>query len=140
MKPHLEVVAAIICNNKNEVLFAQKLRTAKNSANLWEFPGGKVDDGESHEQALCREILEELNLSIEINKHFISNTHEYPFAVIHLHSYLAISKSDMFENREHQKVIWLQKEKAQNFIFAPADIPVYEKLLRNYSASSTTKA
>lgn len=141
----LDVVAAIISNSQGKILFAQKLATAKNNPLLWEFPGGKVESGESFETALVREIHEELNLNIYIEKPFM--THSFvsesstinPLTslpidhsskqMIHLHVYLVKSATNDFQLNDHQQCLWLKKEKAQELNFAPADIAIFQKLL-----------
>ncbi|MCB0357399.1 MAG: (deoxy)nucleoside triphosphate pyrophosphohydrolase [Bdellovibrionales bacterium] len=124
-----EVVAAIICNSQREILFAQKSSTAQTNAHLWEFPGGKIKIGETPEKALIREIAEELSLPIIVESLFMSHLHKYSFGNIHLHAYLATCKSSEVQLHEHQKIVWLKKEKAQSLNFAPADIPIFQKLL-----------
>ncbi len=131
----IKVVAAIIRNHKEEILFAQRSLDATSCAGLWEFPGGKISDSESEEQALKRELTEELSMVVEIEHAFATSIYRENHndgqraKEIHLKSYLVRALSDNYELRVHEKVLWLKKEKAQNLHLAPADIPIYEKLL-----------
>lgn len=129
MKKTIEVVAAIIANKNNEILFAQRAHDQSQIAGQWEFPGGKIDEGENPTEALTREIKEELELMIEVENYFSSVLYEYPKSTIHLHAYLCRNPSGMGTAIEHQQIVWLKKEKAQNLNFAPADIPIFQKLL-----------
>ncbi|MCB9025948.1 MAG: (deoxy)nucleoside triphosphate pyrophosphohydrolase [Bdellovibrionaceae bacterium] len=129
MKNKIDVVAAIISNDSKEILFAQKPPQDNYLPNFWEFPGGKIKNEETPKDALIREVKEELDLDIQVVKHFKSVLHEYPFARVHLHSYLCFSEKAQAVAFEHQKILWLKKEKAQILNFAPADIPIFQKLL-----------
>ncbi|SDK47259.1 (deoxy)nucleoside triphosphate pyrophosphohydrolase [Sediminibacillus albus] len=128
MKKTVKVVAAIIENEKNEILCA--LRSPSMSIpNMWEFPGGKVEEGEDVYSALEREIDEEMNGNITATEVFNQNIHEYENFIIEL---IAI-KSNLVEGtlvpKEHSKLIWLKRENLASLQWAPADIPAVEQLI-----------
>ena len=128
MKKLIKVVGAIIENENNEILCA--LRSTKMSLpNLWEFPGGKIEEGESLVDAIVREIKEELDCTIEFIDVFNDNIHEYDKFIVNL----ITARCRLIEGEptanEHDKLIWLPKENLPSLNWAPADIPAVEKLL-----------
>ncbi len=125
----IKVVAAIIENENNEILCA--LRSSDMSIpNTWEFPGGKVEEGEDLYSAVVREIDEELDCRIEAQEFFNEHTHEYTAFMINL---VAI-KCKVIEGTpirsEHAKLIWLNRENLSSLKWAPADIPAVEQLIK----------
>ena len=127
MKKHINVVAAVIVNDKNEILCA--LRSPIMALpNLWEFPGGKIEVGESHEVALAREIQEELGITIEVGKNVENTYYEYDTFTIQLISYFATILSGELNATEHAELKWMTPEKLLTLDWAPADIPAVEKL------------
>lgn len=130
MKKKLTVVAAIIENDIGEVLCA--LRSPKMSLpNHWEFPGGKVENGEDIFYALKREINEELHCTIETYDIFNEHTHEYESSIIHLITIKAKIMNGSPKATEHAKLIWLKKENLKSLVWAPADIPAVELLVND---------
>lgn len=130
MKKKIKVVAAIIENDNGEILCA--LRSPQMSLpNYWEFPGGKVEDGEDIFAALKREISEELHCQIETDDIFTESTHEYESSIVHLITIKAKIISGVPQATEHAKLIWLKKENLPSLVWAPADIPAVEMLLRD---------
>ena len=129
MKKQIKVVAAIIENDQNEVLCA--LRAPEMSmGNLWEFPGGKVEENEDPYSALVREISEELGCTIETSYEiFNDNTHEYESFIINLLSIKAKIIDGTPTAKEHSKLIWLKRENLSSLKWAPADIPVVKQLM-----------
>lgn len=128
MKKKIKVVAAIIENNDGEILCA--LRSAKMSIpNHWEFPGGKVEDEEDIFSALKREIKEELRCNIETFDIFHEHIHEYETFIIHLITIKANILRGTPQATEHAKLIWLKRENLKSLVWAPADIPIVDKLL-----------
>lgn len=128
MKKHIKVVGAIILNDCNEVLCA--LRSTKMSlSNLWEFPGGKIESGESLTEALTREIYEELNCKIECYDIFNNNTHEYDNFTVNLITIKCRLLSGTPIAKEHAKLMWLNIENLKSLNWAPADIPAVNQLI-----------
>ena len=99
--------------------------------NLWEFPGGKVESDESLFDAIEREIHEELSCKIKALEIFDENTHEYDKVIVNL---IGI-KCKLIEGspvaKEHSKIIYLPKENLPSLVWAPADIPIVENLIKN---------
>ncbi|OGI09222.1 MAG: hypothetical protein A2X41_01445 [Candidatus Margulisbacteria bacterium GWE2_39_32] len=122
----LEVTAAIIYAN-GKYLIAQR-PLDKSMGGLWEFPGGKVDEGESLESCLIREIQEELELVISINKHFLSVNHYEENVSLNLHSYLCSIIDGEIRLNEHIDYKWITKNEFSLFDFPQADRPIIKKL------------
>lgn len=128
MKKLIKVVGAIIENDNNEILCA--LRSPKMSLpNMWEFPGGKVEENENLAQAIVREIQEELKCSIEYKEVFNDNTHDYEKFIVNLITIKCKIKEGIPIAKEHSKLIWLKRENLQSLKWAPADIPAVEQLV-----------
>lgn len=122
MKKHINVVAAVIHNEHKEILCALR-SPAMALPNLWEFPGGKIEEGESHEIALIREIQEELNIEIEVGENVEDTYFEYENFTIQLTSYFASVKSGEMKATEHAELRWVTSDKLIDLKWAPADIP-----------------
>ena len=120
----IEVVAGIIYKN-NKFLIAQR-NLKKDQVGLWEFPGGKVEKNESYENALIREIKEELNADIEVDEYVGENVHHYPEKDIKLIFYKAKLLSEQIELLEHEGYEWITKEEKDKFEFAGADKVVFD--------------
>jgi 8-oxo-dGTP diphosphatase len=127
----MKVVGAIIENEQNEILCA--LRSPEMSIpNLWEFPGGKVEENEDIYSALVREIDEELDCRIKTSKEIFNNTiHEYDTFIINLLSIKCKVISGNPTPREHSKLIWLKNENLESLKWAPADIPTVQQLIQD---------
>lgn len=120
----IEVVAGVIYKN-NKFLIAQR-NLKKAQGGFWEFPGGKVEKGESYENALAREIKEEFNANIEVNEYIGENIHHYPEKDIKLIFYKARLLSEKIELLEHEDYKWITKDDKDNFEFAGADKAVFD--------------
>ena len=128
MKKVVKVVAAIIENEENEILCA--LRSPEMSIpNMWEFPGGKVEEGEDLYSAIEREITEELDCKVTANDIFNENTHEYDTFIITLISIKCTLVEGMPISKEHSKLVWLKRENLSSLKWAPADIPAVKQLI-----------
>jgi 8-oxo-dGTP diphosphatase len=126
--PQITVVAAIINNSKNQLLITLRPQ-GLHLAGLWEFPGGKVENGETKELALIREIKEETNLDIKVHELFWQETVDYSKKRVRLYFYTCVLRY------EEQQVIcheiddfrWVYREQLNDFIFPEAD----EKLIKH---------
>ena len=113
------VVAAIITQN-NTYLIVQRNKN-KHLGLKWEFPGGKVNDNESFEEALSREIKEELNVEINIQRKFAEEKYKDEKIDIVLHYYLCSLKSGTIELNEHENLAWVEKKDFAQYDFAEGD-------------------
>ena len=128
-----DVSAGIItCNGK--LLIAQR-RHGKNQEYLWEFPGGKLEEGETLPQCLQREIKEELDKEITIGDFFMTLVYEYENGAIRLHAYFAtMNKPEIPSHMDHEQVKWIDWAQIDDYTFAPADIPIKNALKKLYGA------
>ncbi len=122
----IEVVAALIWN-KNKFMICQ--RPAKKArALLWEFVGGKVESGETKEQALIRECQEELSITLSIDTAFMDVVHEYPDITVHLTLFNATIESGVPTLLEHNDIKWITPGEIICYDFCPADREILEKI------------
>jgi len=127
---HLEVVAAVIINNGEILCMQRNLGKYEYVSYKYEFPGGKLEIGESQIQALMRELSEEMNLNIIINQDdfFMTVEHTYPDFSITMHSYICHVDNRTFTRNEHISHTWLKAESLATLDWAAADLPIVEKL------------
>jgi 8-oxo-dGTP diphosphatase len=127
----IEVVSGVIfC--KNLVLCVQRPKNKFHYiSEKFEFPGGKIEEGESKEEALQRELLEELNLSTRIKTYFLTVVHEYPDFELTMHSFICEVDSKELTLHEHIDQKWLKINELTSLDWAAADIPIVEKLISN---------
>ena len=128
----VKVVAAIICDNikeKNKI-FA----TARGYGELkggWEFPGGKVEPGETPQQALVREIMEELNTKIRVGDLIDTIEYDYPAFHLSMACFWAEVTAGHLELKEAEAAKWLTKDQLDSAAWLPADVTLIEKIRRN---------
>lgn len=125
-KPYYEVVAALIWD-KDKFLICQRPKN-KARALLWEFVGGKVEKGESKEQALIRECREELAIDIAVDDIFTEVTHDYPDITIHLTLFNSRIVGGQLTLLEHNDMAWITPSEIKNYEFCPADEVILEKI------------
>tara|TARA_Y100000590_G_scaffold383601_1_gene454406 strand:+ start:79 stop:459 length:381 start_codon:yes stop_codon:yes gene_type:complete len=119
MKKSTNVVAAIIKKN-TQFLIVQRNKN-KHLALKWEFPGGKVHENENFEEALKREIQEELNISINIYKKIAEEGYKDEKINIILHYYLCSQKKGIIKLNEHENLAWVEKKDFKKYDFAEGD-------------------
>ena len=123
----INVVAAIIRDENNKIFIVQR-NLKKAQGGLWEFPGGKIEQGETEEEALVREIKEEMNMDIEVISKFDEHIHEYPEKQIKLIAFNCKKTSESYELLEHEADAWISEEEFDEYEFAPADVYFVDNL------------
>lgn len=127
VKKTVRVVGAVIYNEQNEILCT--LRSPEMSLpNLWEFPGGKIEEGENPEESLVREIQEELECTIEVYEKIEEVHHEYPNVNVNLLTYKAKIIEGEPKAKEHAELKWVPIQELHTLEWASADIPTVEAL------------
>ena len=121
----IEVVAAII--KKDNKIFATQ-RGSGEFQGGWEFPGGKIESGETPQSALIREIIEELDTIIQVNELVDIVEYDYPNFHLTMHCFLCELVSGDFVLKEHQDARWLERHELDSVAWLPADLGVIEKL------------
>jgi 8-oxo-dGTP diphosphatase len=125
-----DVVAGIIVN-EDKILIAKRAKGEKLEGK-WEFPGGKIENGETPEEALIREFKEELNVDINVNDYFCESIYKYEFGEIRLLAYMCNCTQKIFQLSVHSEMKWAEPLYILDNDFAPADIPIAEKLYKKY--------
>lgn len=123
---HFEVVASVFIKD-NRVFCAQRKDTGE-TAKKWEFPGGKVNEGETHQQALEREIYEELATKITVDNFIMTVTYQYSTFAITMHAYQCTIIEGNLTLSEHLDSRWLTCEELPTVDWAPADLPIVERI------------
>lgn len=115
----VEVVAALIWDKEKFMICQRPANKAR--ALLWEFVGGKVEPGETKEQALIRECQEELNILLSVGNVFMDVVHEYPDLTVHLTLFNATILEGIPQKLEHNDIRWITPSEIPNYEFCPAD-------------------
>jgi len=126
----VEVVAALIWNNNSFMICQRPAHKARGL--LWEFVGGKVELGETKEQALIRECKEELDVTLSVGDIFMDVIHEYPDLTVHLTLFNAIISQGEPKKIEHNDIQWIQPSEISNYDFCPADEEILAKICEVY--------
>ena len=125
---HYTVVAAVICH-EDKFLCMQKGKTKFDYTSYkFEFPGGKIEPGETPQEALKRELLEEMNYKIEVGKELITVNHSYPDFSITMTAFLCTADSPTFVMNEHVAFEWRKVEELKKLDWAGADIDIVDIL------------
>ena len=126
----IEVVAAVIFR-EGKVLCVQRAEHEKEYISLkWEFPGGKVEVGECREEALVREIREELSVDIEVSEFLMTVEHTYPDFHLTMHVFKCILDQGEITLNEHVALKWLSIDELDQLDWAAADVPVVKSLMQ----------
>lgn len=121
----IHVVAGILCNDSGEVLINDRQR-ARSMQDRWEFPGGKVADGESADAALARELREELGVTLLAFEPFERVEHDYPDLRVLVDFFVVTRWEDVPQGREGQQLLWVDKDRLGDQNMLAADAPVVE--------------
>lgn len=127
----IEVVAAILCF-EDKILCVQRAESElPYISKKFEFPGGKIEEGESQKEALKRELFEELNITPSIEDAFLTVIHKYPDFELTMHSFICKTDKKNIKFNEHISSVWLSKQDLIQLDWAAADLPIVKKLMYN---------
>ena len=122
-----EVVAALIWRGEKFMICQRPAHKARGL--LWEFVGGKVEAGETPQEALIRECREEIDVLLSVGDAFMDVTHEYPDLDVHLTLFHATIASGEPKKLEHNDIRWITPQEIPDYDFCPADVEILEKLM-----------
>ena len=122
----IEVVAGIIFYKDRILCCQRKTNKYPYLSEKWEFPGGKLEEGETREKALIREINEELEMEIKDLKFALTVVHQYEDFQLTMHTYFANSQKPKMKLNDHKDTVWATLEELDKFDWAAADIPIVE--------------
>lgn len=125
---HYEVVGAVFTDEQNRIYCARRSNNGE-LALKWEFPGGKIELGETQQEAIIREIKEELKTDIQVLDYITTINHQYKTFEITLHVYFTKIVNGDFILSEHIESKWLDREDLMNLDWAEADLPVVKILM-----------
>lgn len=129
IKKYIKVVGAVIVK-EGKILCAQ--RNEHTSLPLmWEFPGGKIEENETPEDALKRELMEEMKCEITVGDKVVTTVHEYDFATIELTTFYSEMLNERIVLEEHIDMKWLTPKELGTIKWAPADVEAVEKIMKN---------
>lgn len=130
MKKKISVVGAVL--TRGQTILAAQRSSTMSLPGMWEFPGGKIEPNESPEQALLRELDEELHCSAEIGEHIQTTEYEYDFGIVILTTYYCSLTGEEPRLTEHSEIRWVQVAELDQLDWAPADIPAVEQVMRDF--------
>ena len=125
-----EVVAALIWRGEKFMICQRPAH--KSRGLLWEFVGGKVEAGETKEEALVRECQEELAIQLSVGEVFMDVTHQYPDLTVHLTLFHATIAEGEPQKLEHNDIKWIAPQEIPNYEFCPADKEILDKIIERY--------
>lgn len=128
----IHVVAAIIMRDGKFLCTQRDLNKYEYISYKYEFPGGKIEEGESEEDALVREVKEELDIAITVGKKYLTVEHEYTDFRIIMHSYICNAGNEQIHLTEHIDHKWLDTSTILDLDWAAADIPIVNRLVEDY--------
>ncbi len=128
-KPFVEVVAALILNDEKFLICQRPAHKARGL--LWEFVGGKVEQGETKAQALIRECQEELAITVEPHEIFMEVTHEYSDITVHLTLFKCVILHGQPQLLEHSDMKWITTAEIPNYEFCPTDVEILKNIQKD---------
>ena len=129
-RKHHQVVAAVIEVDGKVLCMQRGMSRYPYTSHKWEFPGGKIEPGETPQQALHRELIEEMELDVVVHEHLATVTHDYPDFTITLAAYRCTAATTDFTMREHAACRWLPWSELKTLAWCEAD----EKLIQKFKA------
>ena len=129
-RQHLQVACAIV--ERGGLILAAQRSAAMSLALKWEFPGGKINPGESGEECLQRELMEEMGITVSIGQALPSHTHSYASFTVTLHPFICTMDQGEIILHEHAAITWLPSAELCRLDWAEADLPVIETYLRDF--------
>ena len=124
----VDVVAALIRDGERFLICKRPAHKAR--ALMWECPGGKVEAGERPRDALIRECMEELDVTLDVGELYMQVTHEYPDIQIRLSLYEAVIASGELRGKEHEALCWILPREIPDYEFCPADVDIIHRIRR----------
>lgn len=125
-----EVVAALIWDKERFMICQRPAHKAQGL--LWEFVGGKVEPGETKQQALVRECQEELAITLDVGEVFMEVIHEYPDLTVNLTLFYATIREGMPQKLEHNDIRWITVDEIDRYAFCPADETILDELRHEF--------
>lgn len=122
----IEVTAAVIQQN-GKILICQRPAN-KNCGLLWEFPGGKIEAGETGAQCIVRECQEELGITLKVKSELTDVVYKYPNRTVHLHFFVCDIIEGVPDKKEHNEIVWIEPAEIPNYEFCPADAKMLAKI------------
>ncbi len=126
-------VAAAVIVEAGKILAARR-RPGLRLGGYWEFPGGKIEPGETPQQCLARELLEELGVTCRIGPYLGQSVYDYGESTIRLLAYRACRVGGTFTLTDHDQLLWLSPQQLPSLCWAPADIPLVATAIESLSA------
>ncbi|MDJ0339333.1 (deoxy)nucleoside triphosphate pyrophosphohydrolase [Cryobacterium sp. PH31-O1] len=130
MKKRINVVGAVL--TRGQTILAARRSSKMSLPDMWEFPGGKIEANETPEQALLRELDEELLCSAEIGALVETTEHEYDFGIVVLTTYYCSLIGEEPRLTEHSEIRWVKVAELDQLDWAPADIPAVVRVMKDF--------
>lgn len=129
MKKQIVVVGAVLVDG--QTVLAARRSEQMSLPGMWEFPGGKIEAGETPEEALARELVEELQCTAEIGEHVETTVYEYEKIIVSLATYYCTLREGTPQLTEHSEIRWVPAAELRELDWAPADIPAVERVIQD---------
>ena len=130
--PKIIRVTAAIIESDDKILIAQRKSEDDIFGGIWEFPGGKIENGETPEECVARELMEELEIEVEVGTLITSNKHRYPNGIFELLAFRVKHICGNFVLNDHDEIKWITIDELSNFDFPPANTPIINYLKNSY--------
>ncbi len=134
-----KVTAAILVRDDNTIFIAKRGPEGR-FAHRWEFPGGKIEPGESPEECLAREMAEEFAIEVSVGDFFAESLHTFTGGQILVHAFFCRWVGGSLRPTEHEDYRWVTAPELGGYDFAPADAPIAARLMREFPAARTWPA